>query len=150
MALKAGVQVQTPLGKGVVREVWKNGRLVIEVKNRSVVVDQRAVTPLDSGTALGRRKKPEPRALASGANAPRMPGAPAEVDLHGLTVAEALARVEHAVNEALLGDLPELRVIHGRSGGRIRASLHRWLRSIPTIRAYRVDPLNAGVTIISL
>jgi hypothetical protein len=41
-------------------------------------------------------------------------------------------------------------VIHGRSGGRIRASLHRWLRSIPTIRAYRVDPLNAGVTIISL
>jgi dsDNA-specific endonuclease/ATPase MutS2 len=45
----------------------------------------------------------------------------AEVDLHGLTVEEALDRVQHALNEAL-----------------------------PSVRGFRLDPRNEGVTIVSL
>ena len=33
---------------------------------------------------------------------------------------------------------------------RIRAALHRWLRGIPSIRGFRIDPRNAGVTIVTL
>ena len=150
MALTAGDAVQTPLGKGVVREARKNGRLVIEVKGRTVVLDERTVTPLDTASRSTRRTKTSARALVSGLPEPRMPGAPAEVDLHGLTVVEALAKVERAVNDALLADRSELRLIHGRSGGRIRTSLDHWLRGIPTIRAFHLDPRNAGVTIVSL
>ena len=74
----------------------------------------------------------------------------AEIDLHGLTVDEALERAQQALNEALLGDLAELRFIHGRSGGRIRAALHRHLRETPSVRNVRLDPRNEGVTIVSL
>jgi dsDNA-specific endonuclease/ATPase MutS2 len=50
----------------------------------------------------------------------------------------------------MLADVPELRLIHGKSGGRIRTSLHRRLREIPTVRGFRLDPANPGVTIVSL
>ena len=149
MALKAGDTVQTPLGKGIVRETRNNSRLVIEVRGRAVVFDEREVAPFDTGRAATRRKA-SPGVLASGVPESRARGAQTEVDLHGLTVADALARVERAVNDAILDDRAELRVIHGQSGGRIRASLHHWLSGIPTIRAFRLDPRNAGVTIISL
>lgn len=70
------------------------------------------------------------------------------MDLHGLTTVEALARVDDALNEALLADAAELRVIHGRSGGRLRAALHRHLRDLN--RGFRLDPSNEGVTIVAL
>jgi DNA mismatch repair protein MutS2 len=72
------------------------------------------------------------------------------VDLHGLTIAEALLRAEHALNDALLADLADLRLIHGRSGGKIRAALHKRLREIPSVRAFALDPRNAGVTVVHL
>lgn len=70
--------------------------------------------------------------------------------MHGLTVELALARAEAALNDALLGDSPELRFIHGRSGGRIRDALHRWLAGIASIQGFRLDPRNAGVTVVTL
>ena len=72
------------------------------------------------------------------------------MDLHGLTTMEAIARAERAVNDALLADMAQVRFIHGRSGGRVRAALHRWLREVPTVREFRVDPANDGVTIVEL
>lgn len=144
---RAGDPVQTPLGKGVVREAGNNGRLIVEIGSRSVVLEERTVAPLERPKHSAARKKrapaPEPVQLPA-----RRPAA--DVDLHGLTVDEALARAEQALNDALLADSPELRLIHGKSGGRIRASLHRRLREIPTVRAFRLDPGNPGVTIVSL
>jgi DNA mismatch repair protein MutS2 len=73
-----------------------------------------------------------------------------DLDLHGLTVDAAIDRVEHALNEALLADVGELRIVHGKGQGRIRAALHRHLRTIPSVRAFRLDPRNDGVTILTL
>jgi dsDNA-specific endonuclease/ATPase MutS2 len=69
--------------------------------------------------------------------------------LHGLTVEEALVRATEALNDALLADRPELRLIHGRSGGRIKAALHRQLGHIHAVRSVRLDPRNSGVTIVT-
>ena len=79
-----------------------------------------------------------------------MPERPAEIDLHGLTVAEALACTEQALNDALLADVSALRLIHGRSGGRIRVALHQRLRELSSVRGFHLDPGNNGVTIVRL
>jgi dsDNA-specific endonuclease/ATPase MutS2 len=81
---------------------------------------------------------------------PRVHQAPLDVDLHGLTVEEALSTAAQAVNDALLANRLELRFIHGRSGGRIRGALHRWLREIPSVAGFRLDPANPGVTVARL
>ena len=76
--------------------------------------------------------------------------APAEIDLHGMTAAEAVAALDAFLNDALLAALGEVRVIHGRSGGRVKAAVHHRLRELPSIRDFRVDPANPGVTIVGL
>ena len=140
--------MQTPLGRGVVREAGNSGRLTVEIRGRSVVLDESAVAPLDvQRSPVGKRKKRSAPASPAPASA-RRPAT--EVDLHGLTVDEALERAEQALNDALLADISELRLIHGKSGGRIRAALHRRLRGISTVRAFHLDPGNPGVTIVSV
>jgi len=144
--LALGDAVQTALGKGVVREVRNNGRLLVAIEGRGVVFDSADVTPIDvMGPARKRARGGTPIAPAPSPG-PRLVR---EIDLHGLTVDEALARAERAINDALLADASELRVIHGRSGGRIRAALHRRLRDMPSIRLFRIDADNPGVTVVT-
>ena len=145
----AGDAVQTPLGKGVVREPRGQGWILIEINGRSVVFQERAIGPIEprARARAAKKERPAPEA-ASQSSASGNDRVSAEIDLHGLTVQEALARVETAVNDALLADLSELRVIHGRGSGRIRAALHGWLRDVSSVRAYRLDPRNPGVTIV--
>jgi DNA mismatch repair protein MutS2 len=144
---RAGDRVQTSLGKGVVREGGNSGRLIVEIRGRSVVLEERAVAWLDTPKHPSGKEKGVP-APESATHSARRPAA--DVDLHGLTVEEALARAEQALNDALLADCSELRLIHGKSSGRIRASLHNRLRAIPTVRAFCLDPRNPGVTVVSL
>lgn len=137
-----GDDVQTPHGKGVVREVRNGGRLLVHVQQRAVVVADAAVTPVTAP----RRRSPAPPAAES----PARPGeAPREVDLHGLTVAEATTRIDSALDAALRAGHAALRVIHGRSGGRLRAALHARLGQMSSVRSFRLDPRNPGVTIVS-
>jgi dsDNA-specific endonuclease/ATPase MutS2 len=146
-AWSTGDEVQTPLGKGVVREVRSNGRLLVLIHERALLLDARTVSALQpsrrAGAPVTEGRPPRPPETAS---------APTEtvVDLHGLTVEAALTRVEQALDAAILADLPKLRFVHGRTGGRIRAALHRQLRGIPTVRRFFVDPRNDGVTIVEL
>jgi len=128
-----------------VREVRNGGRLLIDVQGRAMVVAEADVMALPPGAQRSKKSSSvgKPDTPASGAGRPR------EIDLHGLTVEEALERVDSALNEALLADAESLRLIHGRSGGKIRAALHRRLREMPGIRGFRIDPRNEGVTIVS-
>jgi DNA mismatch repair protein MutS2 len=145
-----GDQVHTPFGKGVVKEVRNAGRLQVEVNGRALVLADTNVSKVESSRQRPRSAGRQEQELdRSPALAPqrRVPG---EIDLHGCTVEEALARVEDALNEALLADVPQLRFIHGRSGGRIRAALHQRLREIRSVRHFLIDPRNDGVTIVEL
>jgi DNA mismatch repair protein MutS2 len=142
-----GAAVQTPFGKGVVREVRNGGRVLVEVQGRSLELKESELSAVEAREPRAQASRPEaPTPRAQGPGERRMSR---EVDLHGLTVEQALARAEAALNEALLADAAELRLIHGRSGGRVRDALHAWLPKVASVR-FGVDPRNPGVTIVSL
>jgi DNA mismatch repair protein MutS2 len=141
--------VQTPFGKGVVREVRNGGRLMVDVQGRAMVVTEREISVVAHVTKRSRASRSSENA-SERAPKPDSRTASREIDLHGLTVEEALDRVELALNDALLADLGEIRFIHGRSGGRIRVALHRRLRETPSVRGFRLDPRNEGVTLVNL
>ena len=150
---QAGDAVHVALfGKGIVREARNGGRYLVEVKGASMVVAASALSALPE-PRKGRRARalpaagPEPETPAALASAP---GAPSSLDLHGRTVAEAEALVDAFLNDAMLAGHAAVRIIHGISGGRVRAAAHGRLRACPTVRAFRVDPSNPGVTIVSL
>jgi hypothetical protein len=165
-AFAPGQHVQTPLGKGVVLEV-RNRRLLVRVQARDVLLSANDIRPI--GTAASPPRAAGTRTPAAGgrATADRLPvpryhdrEAKARegdggtrvltIDVHGSTVEQALDAVDDALNEALLGNASELRVIHGRSSSRIRDALHRHLRTLSVVRKARLDSANAGVTIIVL
>ena len=136
------------VGTGVVREARNGGRYLIDIKGRTMVV---AGSQLESAAPAraarrGRREVPEPARLVPS----RGGGAPATLDLHGKTVAEAGEALDAFLNDALLESLAEVRVIHGRGGGRIKAAVHQRLGQLSSVRSFRVDPGNPGVTIVSL
>ena len=67
-----------------------------------------------------------------------------------MTTDEATAAVADFLNEALLASLDEVRIVHGRSGGRLKAAVHATLRELSSVRSFRIDPRNAAVTIVTL
>jgi DNA mismatch repair protein MutS2 len=146
-----GAAVQTPFGKGFVRSARNNGRVLVDVEGLALVIPEADISLLDARKRKANSTVPAPARPAGPLPARHEThGAAASVDLHGLTVEEALGRAEQALNEALLADVAELRLIHGRSGGRIRAALHRRLREIQSVRTFGLDPRNEGVTIVRL
>jgi DNA mismatch repair protein MutS2 len=130
------------LGKGTVRELRKGGRCVVEIKGRSLVVHERELSPVD-------RDPPRGLALSADAAAVLTRGpVPSTIDLHGKTTAEAVTALDEFISDAILAGLAEVRVIHGRSGGRLKATVHARLKALPSVRAFRLDPANPGATIV--
>jgi len=77
----------------------------------------------------------------------------AEVDLRGLTVAEAEERLEQALDDALLTGQRELRVIHGKGTGALRRRVQELLKANKLVRAQRLGNWNeggTGVTVVDL
>ncbi len=134
-------------GKGIVREVRNNGRYLVEVKGRAMEVSGTQLSPLDS-TRASRPSLPE----SARPDSPAVPsdGRVVTLDLHGYTVEDALDALDRCLSDALLSGASEVRVIHGKSGGRIKAAVHRRLKELTSVRNVRLDPHNEGVTIVSL
>lgn len=142
MSLRPGAAVHVPaLGTGVVREVRNGGRYLIEIKGRLLLVHEHQLEPVQDR----KRKPPAPSGTVSRGE----PAGRASLDLHRKTVEEAVDALDAFLNDALLAGHDEARVIHGRSGGRLKAAVHMRLRQIASVRSFRVDPLNPGVTIVS-
>ncbi len=132
------------LGKGTVREVRNGERYLVEVKGRSVEVKGDQLTVQAAARKAARR--PTARTPP---DAPPRPH-PVSLDLHGKTVLEALDAVGEFLNGALLAGSSEVRIIHGRSGGKIKSALHQQLKGMGSVRRFRVDAMNEGVTVVEL
>ena len=133
------------LGRATVREV-RRGHYLVELKGRSLLVAERQLSPVDKVRGKRVRGPAEPSADPL----PSRAQAPSSLDLHGLTTPEAEGALAAFLNDALLAGLAEVRVIHGRSGGRLKAMVHARLRELSSVRAFRLDPRNPGVTIVDL
>ena len=76
-----------------------------------------------------------------------------EVNVIGLTVAEALPEVEAFIDSAVISNLEEVRVVHGVGTGRLRAGIHDFLRGNRHVESYRLGKYGegeAGVTIVKI
>ena len=132
-------------GKGVVREVRNGGRYLVELKGRSMVVTGSQLTAAQERTRASREL---PDAGSGLADKLARGHAPASIDLHGMTAEEAVAAVDAFLDDAILASHTEVRIIHGRSGGRLRAAVHKRLRAISSVRSFRLDETNPGVTVV--
>lgn len=133
------------LGKGIVREVRNGGRYLVELKGRSIVAVEGQLTAVDQKK---RRNTVANRSQAGVTEPPSRSHVSTSLDLHGMTVEEAVVALDGFLNDALLAGAAEVRVIHGRSGGRLKSAVHARLTQLAVARSFRIDPANPGVTVV--
>ena len=79
--------------------------------------------------------------------------APEELNVIGCRVDDALSRVEKYVDQALLGGLGQLRVIHGHGTGQLRRAIAGFLDEHPLVAKFQAaapEHGGRGVTVIKL
>ncbi|HWE41006.1 MAG TPA: Smr/MutS family protein, partial [Gemmatimonadaceae bacterium] len=144
-----GGAANEPLREGDSVEVTtlggKVGR-VIDVRADEVIVAvgvmKVAVAP---GTLRRMTRQPAERAVTLVGDAPEV-HAPTEIDLRGMRADEAETAVLHAVDSAIRADLRELRIIHGKGTGALRAMVSEMLRKDTRVRGFRTGAWNEGGT----
>jgi len=61
-----------------------------------------------------------------------------EVDLHGMTVDEALPRLDAFIHAAFRAGFSQVRIVHGKGSGILRREVNRYLSNHPLVRAHRL------------
>ena len=75
------------------------------------------------------------------------------IDLRGLTLEEAILRVDKHLDDSILANLNEIEIIHGKGTGRLRQGLHLYLAEKEEVANYRLGGEGeggSGVTIVRL
>jgi len=76
-----------------------------------------------------------------------------ELDLHALTVDEALPQLDWYLNAAFMVGYSEVRVVHGKGSGILRQAVNRELRKNLLVKSFRIGGHRegqTGVTIVQL
>jgi len=76
-----------------------------------------------------------------------------EIDVRGTTVDEAIIEVDKVIDMAIMRGLNEVRVIHGKGTGALRAGLHQHFKRHAGVRSFRLGVYGEGengVTILEL
>ncbi|MBO5573020.1 MAG: endonuclease MutS2 [Clostridium sp.] len=69
-----------------------------------------------------------------------------EINLIGMTTDEAVPAMDKYLDDAYLAHLEEVRVIHGRGTGALRAALHKELKRLKYVKEFRLGEYNEGGT----
>jgi DNA mismatch repair protein MutS2 len=135
---------------------------VVEIREDRVVVEASGVRIQVPGHELVYRGSP----AGDGHDAPRPSEAPAaaawegpeaqpeaEVDLRGMRVAEVDLALDRALDQAVLGGLGEVRIIHGKGTGALRGRVAELVALDRRVEEYRMGlpgEGGAGVTVVKL
>jgi len=76
-----------------------------------------------------------------------------ELDLHAMTVDEALPVIHEYLNDAFLAGMKEVRIVHGKGTGVLRQAVMRELKGHPLVKTYRIGDRfegSTGATVVEL
>ncbi|HYL55961.1 MAG TPA: Smr/MutS family protein [Gemmatimonadales bacterium] len=90
------------------------------------------------------RRPPSPARPTAGAGRAAPTLVASEVSLIGLRVADAEPLLTKALDDAILADLPYLRVIHGKGTGALRQLVHDILTGDTRVKRFAFAPTNQG------
>jgi DNA mismatch repair protein MutS2 len=141
------VRVHATGAKGTLLEL-RDRRAVVEVGALRMEVPVEDLEPVEGGGATG-----DERRRRGGWSGPTEAQVRTEVDLRGLRVDELDGALFRALDNALIEDLSELRIIHGKGTGALRKRVGEILSTDSRIVGHRMGTPQeggAGVTVVTL
>ena len=137
-----GTVVGTPNTKGEVTVAVGSLTTKAKINNLEIITDYKEPEeskPGKSSTGQGRIKMSKSASISP------------EINLLGCTVDEAVARLDKYLDDAYISKLSQVRIVHGKGTGALRAGITAYLKGIPYIRNFRLGEAgegDAGVTIV--
>jgi len=151
-AVGSAVAVVSLRRHGRVTEVLPGGRYRVAVGGVTVVCPEGQLETVSHSKKQQRREREAPARQPSTTAPPPASDAPAgrfrSIDLHGMTVPEALAALPEFLDRAIRAGVTRVDIIHGISGGRLRAAVRNYLAGMPAVMCAAPDDRNPGVTIV--
>ncbi|HSH20690.1 MAG TPA: Smr/MutS family protein, partial [Draconibacterium sp.] len=76
-----------------------------------------------------------------------------EIDIRGKRAEEAISIIQEFIDEAIMFEVGQLRILHGKGNGILKEIIRNYLQTEPMVRSYKdehVDFGGAGITVINL
>ena len=161
-----------PEGKQLSRENARSGQVVylsslaqngtiVEVSGNNVLVQigsMKTTVPIKKCLLLSEPKKEAPsevpktrKGYAHDLFVSKNETVPAEIDVRGMTVEEAIPIIDKVIDDSILAGAERVRIIHGKGTGMLRIGLTGYLsghRSVKRIEAAALNEGGSGATIV--
>ena len=141
--LKTGTQ-------GTVLSVNKDGVLQLQAGILRITAKQEEVRVVEGETQT---QKAARQYIQRTEHKLRSLGDKAEVDLRGMTTDEAEMTLSQFLDRAIMGNLTQVTVIHGKGTGAVRKAVHTYLKRCKGVASFRLGRYGEGedgVTIVAL
>ncbi len=140
--------LKMPGTRATVLDVKKDGTLSLQagILKLTAAQDEVRVTENETQTSVKKIVQHAQREL-------RTMGASYEVDLRGMTGDEAVLELDRFLDQAVMGKLSEVRIIHGKGTGAVRAAVRQHLKRSPYVQSFRPGKFGEGedgVTVAAL
>ncbi|GAB1454618.1 hypothetical protein MASR2M47_46740 [Draconibacterium sp.] len=89
--------------------------------------------------------------LVSGLSEKRLTFKP-EIDIRGKRAEEAISIIQEFIDEAIMFDVNQLRILHGKGNGILKEIIRNYLKTEPAISSFKdehVDFGGAGITVVN-
>ncbi|MEE8149350.1 MAG: endonuclease MutS2, partial [candidate division Zixibacteria bacterium] len=145
--LKAGdrVHILTLNKDGEIEQILGNDKAKIKIGNIITTVELRNLSQ-SQAAPLKSYSRAKPSAGIETSVSP-------EIHLRGMTVEEALEKLDKYLDQAVVAGLGRIYVIHGKGTGKLRRRLSDFLKKHPEVNSIRLGDWNeggAGVTVVKL
>jgi DNA mismatch repair protein MutS2 len=77
---------------------------------------------------------------------PELPAVPVSIRLRGRTVDEAIPALDKYLDDAFMGGLRQITIVHGKGTGALRKAVHEFLKTHPHVRSFRLGEKSEGDT----
>jgi DNA mismatch repair protein MutS2 len=138
-----GVRIISLKKDGVVHSLLGDDKYRVAIGSLTVTCAARDLTRTTSPRPLSTATAPASRAYTA-------PRPSQSLDLHGLTVDEAIRKLDAWLDSVILSDLTHVKVVHGLGTGRVQRAVHERLQSFKAVKRFSLNQWNAGETDVYL
>jgi len=148
-ALKAGdvVEIKSMGVKATVQSVSADGTVQLRAGIMNVQAKEDELFLLEGVQSA------EKKTVQKGKRTIRAAAVPAEIDLRGMDSIEAVMTAEQYIDNAVMGKMSSVTIIHGKGTGVLRKSIHEMLKKNKAVKSFRLGTFGegeTGVTIVEL
>ena len=138
----------TTLGKNgvIVSNISKSNEVQVQIGSMKMSINIKYLQKLPSSSASN-------SSTVSHISVSKTRNAKSEINIIGLNVDEATFVVDKFLDDCALAKLETVRIVHGKGTGKLRDGVHKFLKSNPHVKSFRLGTFGEGemgVTVVTL